>query len=280
VTAMVKIITDTLCDIPDELAKQYGISVVSLNLHFDQEVYKDQVEISTEDFYKKLTTSSVHPSSSAPPAGIFIELYKQLMKETKEILVIMVSRHISAIYESALQAKEMVGGDCRIEVVNSGLIIGGQLLAVLAAAKEAAKGATLDTIVPMLEAMAPKTHSIMAFDTLEYLRKGGRIGKGQAFLGGLLKLHPVLGLKDGEVHPVARTRNRQQATQFLIDFVKSFKKVEGVVVEHATTQDEMEALAARIQPLVPDIEIIKSRVSPVIGAHVGPHVLAVTVQET
>ncbi len=276
---MVKIVTDTLGDIPEEIVKEYGISVVSLNLHFGQEVYRDQAEITTEEFYKKLTTSTVHPSSSAPPPGVFVELYKKLAKETKEILVVMVSRPISAIYESAVQAKDIAGVDCHIEVVDSGLIIGGELLAVLTAAKMAAKGATIDQIVPVLKDMAPKTHSIMAFDTLEYLRKGGRIGKGQAFLGGLLKLHPVLGLKDGEVAPFARTRNRQQATDFLVDFVKSFKSIESIVVEHATTADEMDALAARIQPIVPDIKIIKSRVSPVIGAHVGPHVLAVTVQE-
>lgn len=275
----VKIVTDTLSDIPPELAQELGISVVPLNVHFGTEAYRDGIDISTEEFYQRLADDKVFPTTSAPPPGVFVELFTKLAEETDEILAIMPSHKFSAIYESALQAKDLVEVDCHIEVIDSLLVIGSELLVVIKAAKAAQSGATLEQLSEMVRKAMLRAHTRMAFDTLEYLRRGGRIGKGQAFLGGLLRVNPILEVKDGEVMPITRARNRAQAMDYLINFAKSFSKIESLAVEYATTPGDLEILAERLNEICPKELIYKSRVSPVVGAHVGPHVLAVSVLE-
>jgi DegV family protein with EDD domain len=124
-----------------------------------------------------------------------------------------------------------------------------------------------------------RVHIRMTFDTLEYLRRGGRIGKAQAFLGSLLRVNPVLGIKDGQAFPIARCRNRAQALDFLVNFVRGFSRVEALAVEDATTPDDLETLVERLKDVVPPERMYRSKVSPVVGSHVGPHVLAVSVLE-
>ena len=275
----VKIVTDTLSDIPPELAQELGISVVPLNVHFGTEAYRDGIDISTEEFYQRLADDKVFPTTSAPPPGVFVELFTKLAEETDEILAIMPSHKFSAIYESALQAKDLVEVDCHIEVIDSLLVIGSELLVVIKAAKAAQSGATLEQLSEMVRKAMLRAHTRMAFDTLEYLRRGGRIGKGQAFLGGLLRVNPILEVKDGEVMPITRARNRAKAMDYLINFAKGFSKIESLAVEYATTPGDLEILAERLNEICPKELIYKSRVSPVVGAHVGPHVLAVSVLE-
>ena len=275
----VKIVTDTLSDIPPELAQELGISVVPLNVHFGTEAYRDGIDISTEEFYQRLADDKVFPTTSAPPPGVFVELFTKLAEETDEILAIMPSHKFSAIYESALQAKDLVEVDCHIEVIDSLLVIGSELLVVIKAAKAVQSGATLEQLSEMVRKAMLRAHTRMAFDTLEYLRRGGRIGKGQAFLGGLLRVNPILEVKDGEVMPITRARNRAKAMDYLINFAKGFSKIESLAVEYATTPGDLEILAERLNEICPKELIYKSRVSPVVGAHVGPHVLAVSVLE-
>jgi len=274
---MVKVVTDSGSDLPPQLAQELGINVVPLNLHFDIETYRDNVDIDTEEFYRRLAGDKVFPTTSAPAPGIFVELFTKLAEETDEILTIPLSSKLSATYESAIEAKNLVKANCRIEVIDSMTIIGAQMFLVIKAAKAAQSGANLKAISDMVRKDVPRTHVRMAFDTLEYLRRGGRIGKGQAFLGDLLKLNPILGINDGEVAPIARTRSRPQAVDFLVNFAKGFSEIEGMAVEDATTPDELEVLAGRISELFPEKPMYRSKVSPVVGAHVGPHVLAVSI---
>lgn len=271
---MVKIVTDSLSDISPEWARELGITVVPLNVHFGNEVYKDAVELPPDDFYKKLVSVGVHPTTSAPPPGVFAELFTNLAKETNEIIAIMASDKISAVHESAVQGKALVKADCSIEVINTRWLVGAMAILVIKAVEAAKGGANLDNITDMVKKDMPKLHALMIFDTLEYLKKGGRIGKAQALLGSLLKVHPIVTLKDGEVHPFGRARNRVQAVDTLVNFVKSFPKVEMMVVEHATTPDELEALIERLGGIVPRERLYRSRVGSVIGTHTGPHVLA------
>ncbi len=173
----------------------------------------------------------------------------------------------------------MVAKDCCIEVIDSQVGIGGQMLLAIFAAKMARSGANLDQITNWVRKTIPKVHVRMTFDTLEYLRRGGRIGKAQAFLGSLLKTNPVLGIKDGATFPIARPRNRTRAIDFLVNFAKNFRHVQALAIEDATTPDELEILAQRLKGLVPPEHFYRSKVSPVVGTHVGPHVLAVFVLE-
>ena len=185
----------------------------------------------------------------------------------------------SATYEIVLQGRAMVTKDCRIEVIDSRSGIGGQMLLTIKSAQMAQSGAHLDQIADWVRKATPRTHVLMSFDTLEYLRRGGRIGKAQAFLGGLLKVNPVLSIKDGAAFPVARPRSRVQAIDFLVNFVKRFGRIESLAIEDATTPNELEVLAERLKDVVPTERMYRSKVSPVVGTHVGPHVLAVSVLE-
>jgi DegV family protein with EDD domain len=276
---MVKVVTDSCSDLTPELAQKFGIITVPLYVNFGNETYRDNVDLSTEEFYHRLAQSKTIPTTSTVTPGFFAELFTELGEETGEILTITLSQMYSGTYGSALQGKAMVTKDCYIEVIDSQVAIGGQMILAIFAAKMAQSGANLGQIANWVRKTIPKVHVRMTFDTLEYLRRGGRIGKAQAFLGSLLKVNPVLGIKDGATFPIARPRNRARAMNFLVDFVKSFRHIEALAIEDATTPDELEILAQRLRGLVPPEHLYRSKVSPVVGTHVGPHVLAVSILE-
>jgi DegV family protein with EDD domain len=281
---MVKVVTDSCSDITPQLAREFGITVVPLYVNFGNETYRDNVDLTTEEFYRKLETSKIHPTTSTVTPADFAELFDKLAEETKEILAITPSDKFSATYAVALQSKAIVGRDYRIEVIDSRAGAGAQMLLVISAAKMAQSGANLDQIVDWIWRAIPRVHIRMSSDTLEYLRRGGRIGKAQAFLGSLLKVNPVkvnpvVEIRSGAIFPIARARNRAQAMDFLVNFVKGFSDVEAVAIEDATTSDDLETLAERLKNVVPPERIYRSKVSPVVGAYVGPHALAVAVLE-
>jgi DegV family protein with EDD domain len=276
---VVKVVTDSCSDITPQLAQELGITVVPLYVQFGDETYRDNVDLSTEEFYHKLETSKIHPTTSTVTPADFANLFTRLAEETKEILTITLSEKFSATYAAALQAKTMVKKDCQIEVIDSRLGAGAQMLVVILAAQMARAGADLDHIVDRVKKAIPRVQLRISFDTLEYLRRGGRIGKAQAFLGGLLKVNPVLTIKDGAAFPIARCRSRTQAMDFLVDFVKGFSRIEALAIEDATTPDDSQILEERLMDVVPPERLYLSKVSPVVGTHVGPHVLLVAVLE-
>jgi DegV family protein with EDD domain len=276
---MVKVVTDSCSDITPQLARELGITVVPLYVQFGDETYRDNVDLSTEEFYHKLETSKIHPTTSTVTPADFTEIFTKLAEETKEILTITLSEKFSGTYTAALQGKAMVKKDCRIEVIDSKTGACAQMLLVISAAKMAQSGVNLEQIADRVRRAIPRVQVRVSFDTLEYLRRGGRIGKAQAFLGGLLKVNPIVGVKDGATFPIARPRNRAQAMDFLVDFVKEFSRIEAVAIEDATTPDDLQTLAERLKDVVPPECIYRSKVGPVIGTHVGPHVLAVAVLE-
>jgi DegV family protein with EDD domain len=276
---MVKVVTDSCSDITPELARELAITVVPLYVQFGNETYRDNVDLSTEEFYQKLKTSKIHPTTSTAPPADFARIFAKLAQEAKEILTITLSEKFSATYAAALQGRAMVKNDCRIEVIDSQAGAGAQMLLVISAAKMAQAGANLEQIADWMKRAISRVHILMSFDTLEYLRRGGRIGKAQALLGSLLKVNPVAGLKDGAAFPIARPRNRARAMDFLVDFVRGFSRIEAAAIEDATTPDDLQALADRFRDVIPPENLYRSKVTPVVGTHVGPHVLAVAVLE-
>jgi DegV family protein with EDD domain len=270
---MVKIICDSTGDIPEEIKKQYGITTVPLNILFGTDSYQDGVTITPAQFYKMLVESKVHPTTSQPAPGLFAEAYQKLAKETDEILVLTISAGISGTYESAMQAKQMVDSKLNIEVIDSMWTCAGLLLPTLKAARAAEQGMKLTEITKMVKDILPKIRVYMIFDTLEYLRKGGRIGAAKAWMGGILKLNPVLTLKDGVIHPVTQARGRDKAVDILVDLMKKTGNPEEIVLEDATTPDELEGLAKRIGSIIPGAKLIRTKVGPTIGVHAGPRIM-------
>lgn len=277
---MVKIVCDSTADLTPDVIQKYGISIVPLNIHFGLESLQDGIDITADTFYKRLITDSNHPTTSAPAPGLFADVYKELAKETDEILVLTISGGISATYESALQAKAMVGDVCKIEVIDTLLTVGAAFIVVLRAAQAAQQGAKLHEIASMVKDIMPRVHAYGMFDTLEYLQKGGRIGRVQAFVGSMLKFHPIITLKDGLVTPAGRTRSKSQGVDFLINLVKEAKGLEEMVVQDATTPDDLEAFAEKLSAYYPREKMYRTKVGPVIGTHVGPNVLFVCYLES
>ncbi len=275
----VKIVTDSLSDITDDLAQELGITVVPLTVLFGHETFLDRVTITTDEFYHRLAHGTVWPTTTQPPPGDFVNVYNKLAKETDEILVVTLSGKLSGTYQSALQAKDMVEGKCRIEVIDSLKVAMSLGLIVISAAKAAQAGANLDELADLVRKAMPRSHLMAYFDTLKYLAKGGRIGKAQGLLGAMLSIKPILMVKDGEMSPVTKLRSRAAGMEYLYNFVAGFPKVEGLAVEHATTPDDADKLVERLSAFHPKERIYRSTISPVVGTHAGPDALAVSVLE-
>lgn len=273
----VKIITDSTSDLSADTAKQLGITVVPLQIHFGNDTYKDGVDISTDEFYRRLAENKIYPSTSAPPPRDFINAFDKAAEEADEIVVLTISSKLSATYQSALKAKEAWTGKVRLEVIDSRSAIMGLGLIAIAAAKAARTGVTIDKVLQVVNGCIGKVDFRMVFDTLEYLRKGGRIGSAQVFLGSMLKINPVITLRDGATEAVTRLRSREKSLDYLVEYGAAFNEVEEMAIEYATTPDEAELIASRLAKYYPVEKIYRLQVSPVIGTNVGPRVLGVGV---
>jgi len=273
----VKIITDSVSDLPPQVVKELGITVVPLNVCFGTEVYRDGIDLTSEEFYDKLVSSKVLPTTSVPSIGNFVEVYDRLAEETDEIVAIILSSKLSATYETAVQAVGLMKRKCRIKVIDSLLAVMAQGLVVMAAAKAASEGASLDEVVSITRKNIQRADFRAAFDTLEYLRRGGRIGKAQALLGSVLKVNPIITLKDGLVEPAGRERSRARAIEHLYNFAMSYSHIEGMAIEDAACPDEAEMLAERLSSKFARERIYRVKASPVVGTHTGPGLLIVSV---
>lgn len=273
----VKIVTDSVSDLSPQVVKELGITVVPLHVRFGTDVYRDGVDLTTDQFFAKLTRSKALPVTSVPSPGDFAGAYDRLAEETDEILVIAVTSKLSGTHEVALQSTGLMKRKCRIEVVDSQSAIMGLGFVVISAARAAQGGAKYDEVLEIVRRNIPRVEFRAAFDTLEYLQRGGRIGKAQALLGSLLKINPIIGLKDGEVIPCGRERSRAKAIDHLYNFAAGYSHIEELAVEYATAIDEADMLVERLGALFPKERIYRTRTSPVISTHTGPSLLIVTV---
>ena len=273
----VKVVTDSVADLPPQVANELGITVIPLNVRFGTDVYRDGIDITTEQFYDKLRHSKILPVTSVPSPGTFAEAYDKLAEETDEILVITLSSKLSATYEVALQSIGLMKQKCRVEIIDSQWAVMAQGLIVITAVRAAKAGAGLDEVIEVTRKNIPRADMCAAFDTLEYLRRGGRIGKAQALLGSMLKVNPIITLRNGVVEPAGRTRSRSKAIDYLYNFAMNFSHIDEIAIEDAATPDEAEMLAERLSSRFPKERIYRSKTSPVIGTHTGPGLLLVAI---
>lgn len=282
---MVKVVVDSVSDISPEIAREAGITVVPYRVHFGTEDFRDRIDISPAEFYSRLVKGPVLPTTASPTPGDFATAFDNLSAETNEIIVLTVSSKLTASYDSALKGKEqMKSGSCRVEVVDSLSAVMAQGLVALAAQEEAMSGKSLDEVTASVRRTLPKAYFLSCFDTLEYMRRGGRVGRAKALMASMLHVNPIITLANGEVEPAGRERSRAKAIEHLYNFVKGHEgKIRKLAVEYAdygNTPAEARALAARLQPLLPQGErVYMSTVSPVIGTHTGPGNLIVSVLE-
>jgi DegV family protein with EDD domain len=273
----VRIITDSSASIPSPVVEELGITIIPSLIRFGEEVYRDGVDLTTDQFYERLTTNKIHPTTSAPTPQSFVDAYEKLAEETDEVAVITISQKLSAVGEVARQAMGLAKKRPRVEIIDTTWALMSEGLIVITAARAAKAGASLDEVLEVARRNIPRTDLRMAFDTLKYLERGGRIGKAQALLGSMLKINPILCLKDGEIYPVGREHSRSKAIENLYNFANSFSRIEEMAIGDGTTPEEADALAERLNVKFPVERIFRFKVTAAVGAHVGPHVLVVAI---
>jgi len=270
----VRIVTDSACDLPEAACVELGIEVVPLTIRFSNREYVDRKELDTESFWRELRASSVLPETAAPSVGAFEEMFRSLSDDGADgIVCINLSANLSATMQSATVAAKALEGRTPVEIIDSKSASMGIGNLVVHAARRAREGAGLDEIVREVEDRRDRQHVFAALDTLEYLRKGGRIGGAQALLGSMLSIKPVISVIDGTVEPAGRVRTRSKALQFILDRIPE-GRVEAISVLHAMAPD-VDEFVERLKPKVPGAEVVVGAIGPVIGVHTGPRVLGV-----
>jgi DegV family protein with EDD domain len=270
---MVKVVTDSAADLPAGVAQELGITVVPLYVHFGQEVYRDGVDLEADEFYRRLPTSSQFPTTSAPGPGVFTEVYEGLVAQGHQVVSIHISSKLSATHQAAVTAIQEMEG--KVAVVDSLSVSLGIGLLAMAAARAAREGQGLEQVVSQVESAVPRTQIVFMVDTLEYLQKGGRIGRAQAFLGSVLNIKPILHIKEGEVHPLERARSRAKAVNRLCEMATARGPVEALGVIYTTTRQEADEVVGRLAPLAAGKGVSLAQMGAVLGAHGGPGLLGV-----
>jgi DegV family protein with EDD domain len=271
----VRVVTDSTSDIPHDIASDLSITVVPLTISFGEQAYRDGLDLSADDFYARLANEKVLPTTSQPPPALFEHAYRHLITQG-EVVSVHLSHKFSGTVETARNVAREVAED-KISVVDSGSASMGLGLCAIAAARAAKDGASREACVSAAESVARRIRVAVAFETLEYLRRGGRIGRAAAFLGGLLRLKPILTVKDGEAFPVTRARSRAKAIDELLALCTASGPPTDIVVLHTTTPDDAAGLAARAKALAPAARSYEGRFGPVLGVHGGPGMLGIAV---
>ena len=277
----VAVVSDTTHYLPDEVVEANGIRVVSLYVTFEGE--RTQSEGSMRDFdafYDELCTSDRLPTTSQPSVGDFVSVYEPLLAEGRDVVSIHLSAGLSGTYESARQAAaalEREGKDGgRVHVIDSSTACGGSGLMVLGAARCALKGADVDKVIQHAHETRENLKMWFAVDSLEFLKRGGRIGGVSAWVGSTLKIKPILTV-ESELSPVERVRTSARAFERLVDYARQrhASGADGWVVQHIQSHDQAELLTERCHEIFGREPVFVSEVGPVIGAHTGPGLLGV-----
>ncbi|SFL47513.1 EDD domain protein, DegV family [Paenibacillus sp. 1_12] len=277
----VRIVTDSTSDIPEELQKSLGIHVVPLKVHFGADTYQDGVDMGSEAFFEKLIDSSVLPTTSQPSPVEFLEIYKSLAKESDApILSLHLSSALSGTYQSAILAQTMLEVPADVMVIDSKLCSYGFGMLVVAAAEAAMEGKSKDEITQLVDKMRKETKLYFLVDTLEYLQKGGRIGKAAALLGSLLNIKPILSMNaDGEVHSVDKLRGHKKALARIVELLKRDFGDQplqiGIADAHSKAGAEEFSLMMKQHFVVNHLQ--STQIGPVVGTHTGPGTVAVFV---
>jgi len=272
---VVRIVTDSTADLTPEQQRASGITVVPLNVHFGDQVFRDHVDLSADEFFRRLKASPQLPRTSQPSVGVFEEAYRTLRNGGDEIVSVHLSSKVSGTYNSALMAAQSLG-DGAIDVVDSLSTSMALGFMALEGARLARAGKDRKAIAERLQALVSKARVICVVDTLTYLERGGRIGKARALLGSLLNVKPILQLKDGEVVPLGRARGRPQALSRLVELLERDGKVSQLAIMHGAAQSDAEQLRDRVASTYPGLDILLTEIGAVLATHTGPGVIGFT----
>lgn len=276
----VRIVTDSSCDLPQELADSLGVTIVPLSVRFGDTEYIDRTTITTDEFWAKCAQSPVLPETAAPAPGQFKKVYEDLVADgATAVVVIALSSSLSATMQSAELAAKDVAGAIDVRIVDSRNASMGLGLTVLDCAEAARKGATADEIVALAESLIPRTHVFGALDTLENLKKGGRIGGAKAMLASALSIKPLIEVRNGLVEEAGKQRTRSKALAFLVDVLKQHDgKLERVGILHAQCAD-IDAFVQSVKSVYSG-DVIVGDIGAVIGTHAGVGTIGIAFRQS
>ena len=276
--AGIRIVTDSSCDLPDDLVEKHSITVVPLTVRFGEEEFVDRIDLTPTQFWAKVEASSVLPETAAPSPGAFEAAYRAAKADgCSGVVAVTLSSELSATYQSAELAAKAVADEIPVRVVDSRALTTALGLMALTAAEAAESGASIDDVVAAVEAVIPRTFIFAALDTLDNLKKGGRIGGAQAFLGSMLSIKPIISISTGKVEQESKQRTRSKSLRYLADKVRDAGPLVTLAVVHGNAPD-VEEMLDLLAPIYPRERIIVSDLGAVIGTHGGPRTMGITYQ--
>jgi len=265
---MIKVVTDSSVDLPEEIARELDITIVPLTIHFGDRTYLDRRDIDPATFYRMLAAEHAHPRTAQPSVGLFEEAFRRLAAAGDDILVITIGATFSGTMNSAALAAQAVP-DARVTLIDSGTVSMAMGSMVIRAARLGREGRDMAAIEATVRDMMPRLRLCLLADTLTYLQRGGRIGRAQAVAGSLLNIKPILTLSRGEVTPLARVRSRAKGLHEMVEFLRAGAPLEEIYVMHTAAPQLGDELAAMLQPLFGQTPPVLP-LGPVVGVHLGP----------
>ncbi len=267
----IRVVTDSAADIPHTLVEELGITVVPMVLMFGDEELQDGVDIDSDTFFERLGAASSIPSTAQPASGVFVETYQRLIADgATAIISIHVAGKLSGTIESARQGAATLDGSVPIVHVDSESASLGEGVVAIEAARALARGATFEEAEAVALDVVRRSHLFLTVDTLEYLQRGGRLGKGAELFGSLLQIKPILEISGGALEVLGRVRRRRKSLDELAARAGEFMPVVTLIGVHGAAADDLERAMAPLIAQAPDAEVLRSQITPTIGVHGGP----------
>lgn len=271
----IQVITDSTSDIPQDLAEELGIRVVPIYIRFNDKVYRDGVDVQSDDFYKMLATSPYHPATSQPTPEDFASVYKDYCDSVDGIISVHISSKISGTCNSAMIARKMLESKCPIEVVDSRFNSAGLALVAMAAARLAKNGKSLAAVAAEVRRTISKVDMFGVFETMKYLARSGRVSKAIVTAANILNVMPLLTFREGEIIRAGLVRSFSRGMDRLYRFVESKKDIAELIIVHSAIPEQAEKLKKRLGWLFPEEQIRILKLGAGLGVHGGPGVLLV-----
>ncbi len=273
----VRVVTDSTSDLPARVAEEWGISVVPCYVNFGTESYLDQVELSRPEFYRRLASGPVHPTTAAPPAGVFAEVYQGLIQESSGIISIHPPDHFSALRQAAVNGWEMAGGEIPYLALDGGQVSMGLGWIALRLAQAAAGGADVTALEATAAELGARVFVFAALESVEFLRRSGRVGWARGTVGKLLRVRPLLRVHRGDISSLGYVRTRQAAIERLVAQVEGLGDVQSIAVLHSNAPERADEFRQRLAHLRPEEQVLTVNITPVVGTHVGPGAIGIAV---
>ncbi|MCK9525780.1 MAG: DegV family protein [Limnochordia bacterium] len=276
----IHVVTDSGSDLSLKVREDWAIHIVPLTVQFGSEIFRDGEEISTAEFYRRLQTESEIPSTCQPSPADFVAMYEKIAEPGDTIISVHISSKMSGTYQSAVLASTMLDASIQVKVVDSKSASMGLGLVAVRAAEGVRAGKNLDEILLDMQHVIDDLQVYFVVDTLEFLKKNGRIGMASALLGTMLSIKPILTVVNGEVAPLEKVRGKTKALKRVREFILGFQakhpdKQIRASMSHATTKEEADQVVEALSLMLPgEGDVLLGEIGPTIGVHTGPGVVA------